>query len=284
MTDNDTARGEGVSMRSIVFIAAMLIMSSASAQIAVIDDRPALDPGDRQLFTEALNRAMVRETGSVSEWRDAASQNHGQVLAGEDYQRENSLCRSFDHTVFVGEQVWSYNGIACREADGTWQEVGSRSNAQFVESTESKEASSRPTSRPKARSSASSGATEVHLVREAGTFRVPVLINGVIELNFTLDSGASDVLIPADVVMTLLRTGTLKESDFLGTKTYVLADGSTVPSATFRIRMLKVGDRTIENVIGAVADVTGSLLLGQSFLSKFNSWSVDNSRQVLVLD
>lgn len=47
---------------------------------------------------------------------------------------------------------------------------------------------------------------------------------------------------------------------------------------------MKVGDRTIENVIGAVADVTGSLLLGQSFLSKFNSWSVDNSRQVLVLD
>lgn len=72
-------------MRSIVFIAAMLIMSSASAQITVIDERPALDPGDKQLFTEALNRAMVRETGSVSEWSDPASQNHGQVLAGGDY-------------------------------------------------------------------------------------------------------------------------------------------------------------------------------------------------------
>ena len=124
---------------------------------------------------------------------------------------ETTPCRSFDHTVFVGEQVWSYNGIACRAADGTWQEVGSRSNGQFVASVESKETSSRPTSSPKARSSASSGATEVHLVREAGTFRVPVLINGVIELNFTLDSGASDVLIPADVVMTLLRIGTLNK-------------------------------------------------------------------------
>src|SRR5687768_15933292 len=108
MTDKRHRAGRGVSMRSIVFIAAMLIMSSASGQIAVTDDRPALDPGDKQLFTEALNRAMVRETGSVSERRDAASQNHGQVLAGEGYQRENSLCRSFDHTVFVGEQVWSY--------------------------------------------------------------------------------------------------------------------------------------------------------------------------------
>jgi aspartyl protease family protein len=125
---------------------------------------------------------------------------------------------------------------------------------------------------------------EVQSVSEAGTFKVPVLINGVIELHFTVDSGASDVSIPADVVMTLLRTGTLKESDFLGTKTYVLADGSTVPSPTFRIRTLKVGDRIIENVIGAVADIKGSLLLGQSFLGKFNSWSIDNGRQVLLLD
>ena len=65
--------------------------------------------------------------------------------------------------------------------------------------------------------------------------------------------------------MTFLRTGTLKDSDFLGTQTYVLADGSSVPSQTFRIRMLKVGDRVIENVIGSVADVRGSLPLGQSF-------------------
>jgi aspartyl protease family protein len=122
------------------------------------------------------------------------------------------------------------------------------------------------------------------LVSQGGTFLVPVQINGVIELHFTVDSGASDVTIPADVVMTLFRTGTLKESDFLGTKTYILADGSKVPSATFRIRTLKVGDRVIENVLGAAADVNGSLLLGQSFLSKFNSWSIDNGRQVLLLD
>ena len=293
-------------MRYIGLIAATLIASSASAQtgtstgfhmfgswarsapppyvvdaLDVIDDKPALDPHDRQLFSEALNRAMVRETGSVSEWSDPGSQNHGQVLAGGDYERKDSLCRSFDHTVFIDGKVWSYSGIACRAGDGAWHEVGWRSHGQLIES---KEPPSRPAPRRSAKSSASSGATEVHLVREAGTFKVPVLINGVIELHFTVDSGASDVSIPADVVMTLVRTGTLQESDFLGTKTYVLADGSTVPSATFRIRTLKVGDRIVENVIGAVADVKGTLLLGQSFLGKFKSWSIDNSRQVLLLD
>jgi len=124
----------------------------------------------------------------------------------------------------------------------------------------------------------------IPLQREGGTFVVPVSINGEITLKFTIDSGAADVSIPADVVMTLLRTGTLTREDFLGTQTYRLADGSTVPSQTFRIRSLKVGDRVVENVTGSVASVAGTLLLGQTFLSRFKSWSIDNQRQVLLLD
>jgi len=119
---------------------------------------------------------------------------------------------------------------------------------------------------------------------EAGTYVVPVLINNAITLDFVVDSGASDVSIPADVVTTLMRTGTLKQSDFLDQKTYRLADGSTVPSQTFRIRSLKVGNKVIENVNGSVASVKGTLLLGQSFLSRFKSWSIDNNKHALVFE
>jgi hypothetical protein len=59
-----------------------------------------------------------------------------------------------------------------------------------------------------------------------------------------------------------------------------LADGSTVPSTTFRIRSLRVGDREVRNVTGGIAPETGSLLLGQSFLRQFGY----NRRLVLVLD
>jgi hypothetical protein len=83
------------------------------------------------------------------------------------------------------------------------------------------------------------------MLSNGGTFAVPVVINGAIALDFIVDSGAADVSIPADVVITLMRTGTIKESDFLGQKTYMLADGSKVPSQTFRIRSLKVGDRVL---------------------------------------
>jgi aspartyl protease family protein len=86
------------------------------------------------------------------------------------------------------------------------------------------------------------------------------------------------------VVLTLMRTGTLKPDDFLGTQTYRMADGSTVPSKVFRIRSLKVGDKVIENVTGSMAGVEGSLLLGQSFLSRFGRVSFDYNRGVLVLE
>jgi hypothetical protein len=126
--------------------------------------------------------------------------------------------------------------------------------------------------------------SRIAMVMHGGTYTVPVLINGVLPLHFTIDSGASDVSIPSDVVSVLIRTGSLKDSDFIGSQKYVLADGSVITSRVFVIRSLKVGDQTITNVRGSVADANASLLLGQSFLGKFKSWSMDNSKHELVLE
>lgn len=119
---------------------------------------------------------------------------------------------------------------------------------------------------------------------QGGTYVVPVLINNAIRLEFVVDSGASDVSIPADVVTTLIRSGTITSADFIGKRSYRLADGSMVPSMTFRIRSLQVGNRTINDVVGSVAPIQGELLLGQSFLGRFKSWSVDNGAHALVLE
>jgi D-alanyl-D-alanine carboxypeptidase len=124
----------------------------------------------------------------------------------------------------------------------------------------------------------------VPLEELGGIFTIPVLVNSTIRLNFIIDSGSADVSIPADVVLTLMRTGTLRDTDFIGKQSYKLADGSTVPSVTFRIRSLKVGDREIQDVTASVTAVEGSLLLGQTFLSRFKSWSIDNQREVLLLN
>jgi tetratricopeptide (TPR) repeat protein len=127
------------------------------------------------------------------------------------------------------------------------------------------------------------GLENINMEKSGGVYVVPVRFNDIITLPAVVDSGASDVSIPADIVSTLIRTKTITDGDFLGEQTYVLADGSKVPSHRFRIRSLKVGNRTVENVVGSIASVNATILLGQSFLSKFKSWSVDNEQHTLIL-
>lgn len=129
----------------------------------------------------------------------------------------------------------------------------------------------------------SSDAASISMKNDGGVYMVPVRLNDAITLDFIVDSGASSVSIPADVVLTLMRAGTIDESDFIGDETYTLADGSTTPSAAFRIRSLQVGNITLRDVKASVSDVRGPLLLGQSFLNKFGSWSIDNDSHSLIL-
>jgi clan AA aspartic protease (TIGR02281 family) len=127
-------------------------------------------------------------------------------------------------------------------------------------------------------------AETVPLKRENGTFAVPVVINNQITLSFTLDSGASDVSIPADVFATLVRTATIQQSDYLDTQVYSLADGSTTQSPRFRIRFLRIGNVELRDVIASVGPKSSSPLLGQSFLARLGSWAIDNNRQLLVIN
>ena len=127
-------------------------------------------------------------------------------------------------------------------------------------------------------------AESIPLKPEGGTFVIPVTINGMIVLDFTIDSGAADVSIPADVYSTLVRSGTVAKDDLLDTQRYRLADGSEQSSRRFRIRSLRVGNVELPDVIASVAPAEGDLLLGQSFLSRLPSWSIDNGRHVLLLN
>lgn len=124
----------------------------------------------------------------------------------------------------------------------------------------------------------------IALKSHGGTYSAPVQINGAITLDFMVDSGASDVAIPVDVALTLMRTGTLAQDDFIGNQQYVTADGRTIPSMTVRIRTLRLGDRTISGVVAGISPVAGSLLLGESFLRRFRTWTIDNEHGLLVLN
>jgi len=126
--------------------------------------------------------------------------------------------------------------------------------------------------------------SRIPLENLGGTMVAPVVINNAIKLNFFVDSGASEVSIPADVFSTLLRTNTLTQTDITGFRNYKNADGEVFRSNTFVIRSLKLGDVEVLNVPAKVAPTNAPLLLGQSFLKRFKTWSINNSTQELILE
>lgn len=126
-------------------------------------------------------------------------------------------------------------------------------------------------------------AAEIPLVKVGGVYTLPVEINGVMKLDFILDTGASEVCIPADVASTLLRTRTISAEDFLPGSKYTLADGSVLDSPRFIIREMNIAGTKIRNVAASVMPAKGNLLLGQSLLERLGSWSFDPERSVLIL-
>jgi clan AA aspartic protease (TIGR02281 family) len=126
-------------------------------------------------------------------------------------------------------------------------------------------------------------AEAIQMQPHAGGYLISGRVNGAITLDFVLDTGASDVLIPEEAAQALARAGKLAAGDFIGTRTYVLADGSRVPSKRVILRELRVGDQRVANVTASIGPARTRPLLGQSFLSRFPSWMLDNQRHALVL-
>ena len=124
----------------------------------------------------------------------------------------------------------------------------------------------------------------VRMEAHNGAFVIPVVLNNVLTENFIVDSGSADVSIPADIAARLRELGTLTDADLLGKKVYMMADGSKVPSEIYRIASLRIGNMVMQDVTVRVAAAKSEFLLGQSFLSRLKSWSMDNARQVMIFN
>jgi clan AA aspartic protease (TIGR02281 family) len=122
----------------------------------------------------------------------------------------------------------------------------------------------------------------VALDRRDGVLAVPAIINQDFKVRFVVDGGASDVVVSETIVTFLRKGGTISDADFTGDQPYQLANGSILKSRTFVLRTLAVGNLVLENVQATVGP-HGAMILGQSFLQRFSSWSIDIDRQLLLL-
>ena len=120
---------------------------------------------------------------------------------------------------------------------------------------------------------------------EGNVYEIPVTINDVLKISFIFDSGASDVTVTPDVASTLIKTGTVNASDFIGTQKYVFADGSTATSKVFIIRKLTIGNHTVSNVRASISkSINAPMLLGQSVQQKFGNIVIDNNTHTIIFE
>jgi uncharacterized protein len=255
--------------RSVTVVAALIGMLVVVVEAALaIDCTKARKPAELTICTSPEVRKCDQAMSKVYE-------DLRRSLAFEDFK-----------TVRASQRVWiSQRNATCgadrlcllrqcqeRIAALTGSSRSTRSEAQTAP---------RATERPLSQSTTS--ASEVPLLKSGGIYTVPVQINQAITLDFVVDSGAAEVNIPADVVMTLIRAKTITPSDFLPGAVYVLADGTRLESARFRIRTMRIGNRVVENASASIGEVASQLLLGQSVLERLGRWSLDTNRGVMVL-
>jgi clan AA aspartic protease (TIGR02281 family) len=268
-----------------ILCAALGFSASASAEVAPANisgswqiETPQNGPSPRCVFRQEGNNLTGSCTGPKAEGTITGTIIGDQVRWRWQWVTyTGNAAAAFD---FIGTLGLDNTITGMLERRETGFSLNFRANALSVarrENNSGPSTSTAPNQNP-------SSQTRVSLKKFGGTFVVPVEINGAITLDFTIDSGAADVSVPADVFSTLMRTGTIRDTDIIGKQTYVLADGSKSQSDTFTIRLLKVGDIIIENVEGSVLPEQGSPLLGQSFLERVKSWSIDNTKHVLLLE
>src|SRR5437868_1625218 len=83
-----------------------------------------------------------------------------------------------------------------------------------------------------------SHAETIQLEQRGRVYFLPVRINDAVTVPFILDSGASEIAIPADVFSVLKRGRTISEADYLGTGHYSIANGATVSSERYTLHKI----------------------------------------------
>ena len=125
-----------------------------------------------------------------------------------------------------------------------------------------------------------SGRTEIALLDTSHGYMLSSNINDI-PVYLQLDTGADDVCLSNETAAELVRLGALSGEYIGGFSRYRTANGSTGWSRNISIRKLKIGRSFAYNVKGSVG--CAQSLLGQTFLKRFGSYTIDNQRHVLIL-
>ncbi len=82
----------------------------------------SLDRADLAYYNRvSQNTLETAKTGSSVAWQNPDSGTSGTITPTRTYQANNTYCREYTQTIFVGGQQQQGHGTACRQPDGSWQ-------------------------------------------------------------------------------------------------------------------------------------------------------------------
>ena len=123
--------------------------------------------------------------------------------------------------------------------------------------------------------SVNSGRNRIQMTKKNGVYTIPININNQ-EMEFILDTGASDVLLSSLEAILLIKQGSLTEDDVLGQEAYSMANGNIEIGTVVNLRQVQIGSKIIYNVRATVVDnIAAPLLCGQSALARFGKIVID---------
>lgn len=120
-------------------------------------------------------------------------------------------------------------------------------------------------------------------IKQQGNIHTVEINIGGVNYTYIIDSGASEMLISKSTETRLLDLGVLRNSDYLPSKTFRLADGTEKIYRRVKLSSARIMDLRVEDIVVAITDDNKPLLLGKSFLDKFKSWKINNANNTIEL-
>ncbi|UOA06987.1 retropepsin-like aspartic protease [Methylobacter sp. S3L5C] len=128
----------------------------------------------------------------------------------------------------------------------------------------------------------SSFSDEIALTEHNGVYIMPITLNDSVTVNGILDTGASEMFIPFNVIAMLIQSKSIAIKDILKEGFYKLADGSTKIRERVNITKIVIGNNTFHNISAIVGANNSEILIGQSLLKNL-SYHIDNHKKILTL-
>ncbi|MFI3221496.1 MAG: retropepsin-like aspartic protease [Methylococcaceae bacterium] len=129
--------------------------------------------------------------------------------------------------------------------------------------------------------SLTSFADEIALIDSNGVYMLPITLNDSIVVEGILDTGASEMFIPFNVIASLIQIGGIATKDILKDGSYTLADGTIKNRERVNIAKIMIGNLTFTNVSAIVGANNSTVLIGQNVLKNIN-YTIDNKKKVLI--